>query len=104
MTKKLSIDLKLCCPRKNCPYRNDSKNRIIKDGCYTTKNDPERRQMLYCCGGKHRYSGGVSTLWIYDLTILRNPIYDKVLLTSRKITSTELKHFLLVLMWIHVSG
>jgi ATP-dependent Lon protease len=39
------------------------------------------------------FYGGVSTLWIYDLTILRNPIYDKVLLTSRKITSTELKHF-----------
>ena len=64
MTKKLSVDLKLCCPRKNCPYRNDSKNRITKDGFYTTKNDHERRQMLYCCGGKHRYSEtSYSGLW-----------------------------------------
>ena len=39
-----------------CPYRNDSKNKITKGGFYTTKNDSERRQMLYCCGGKHRYS------------------------------------------------
>lgn len=64
MTKKLSVDLKLFCPREDCPYRNDSKNKITKDGFYTTKNDSERRQMLYCCGGKHRYSEtSYSGLW-----------------------------------------
>jgi hypothetical protein len=27
--------------------------------------------------------GGISTLWIYDLTILSKPFYDKVLLAYR---------------------
>lgn len=64
MTQELSVDLGLFCPRENCPYRNDPKNKITKDGFYTTISDSERRQMLYCCGGKHRYSEtNYSGLW-----------------------------------------
>ena len=40
MTKKLSVDLKLFCPQEDCTYRNDSKNKITKDGFYTTKMTP----------------------------------------------------------------
>ena len=64
MPKELNQNLKLFCPRKDCPYRNDQNNKITKDGFYTTKGDKEKRQMFRCCAGEHRYSEThYSDLW-----------------------------------------
>ena len=46
----------LFCPRTSCNCYQSTENKITKDGTYTTKSDPEPRQMLYCHGGKHRFS------------------------------------------------
>lgn len=48
--------LTLFCSRKSCKYYQSTENTITKDGVYTTKSDSEPRQMLYCNGGKHRFS------------------------------------------------
>lgn len=56
MSQELSADLKLFCPRKDCPYWHSLENEIIKDGVYVTKKDLQPRQMFKCCRGKHRFS------------------------------------------------
>ncbi len=53
---KLNTELKLFCPRPNCPCYQSLDNIIAKDGVYTTKNDEIARQMFYCTKGKHRFS------------------------------------------------
>jgi IS1 family transposase/DNA-binding CsgD family transcriptional regulator len=53
---KLNTELKLFCPRPNCPCYQSLDNNITKDGVYTTKNDEIARQMFYCTKGKHRFS------------------------------------------------
>ncbi len=55
MSQELSADLKLFCPRKDCPYWHDLENKIIKDGVYVTKKDLQPRQMFKCCHGEHRF-------------------------------------------------
>jgi IS1 family transposase len=53
---KLNIEVKLFCPRRNCPCYQSLDNHITKDGVYTTVNDKIVRQMFYCANGKHRFS------------------------------------------------
>lgn len=53
---KLNTELKLFCPRRNCPYYRSLNNIITKDGTYKTKHDGVARQMFYCSKGKHRFS------------------------------------------------
>jgi IS1 family transposase len=55
-TSEVNTELKLFCPRRNCPFHQLLDNKITKDGIYRTKNDPIPRQMLYCWGGEHRFS------------------------------------------------
>ena len=52
----VNTTLALFCPRRSCNCYQSTENKITKDGTYTTKSDPEPRQMLYCHGGKHRFS------------------------------------------------
>ena len=47
MSQKSSVDLGLFCPRKNCPYHNDSHNKIIKDGFLHSNSHYEKPLMLY---------------------------------------------------------
>ena len=56
MNQQVNTELPLFCPRKDCKFFEDSSNQITKDGVYTTKTDPDSRQMLYCQGGHHRFS------------------------------------------------
>ena len=56
MPTKLNTELKLFCPRRNCPCYQSLDNKITKDGVYQTKNDNIVRQMFYCTNGKHRFS------------------------------------------------
>ncbi len=44
------------CPCRDCPYYLEPENWIIKDGTYPVKKGAQRRQRLYCYGGKHRFS------------------------------------------------
>ena len=52
----VNIDLPLFCPRKDCVCYQSYKNKITKDGVYTTSSDSVPRQMFYCHGGEHRFS------------------------------------------------
>ena len=51
-----NFECKLFCPKQNCSYYLSLENEIIKDGTYSTKNDTERRQILLCKLGGHRFS------------------------------------------------
>src|SRR5664279_1877810 len=51
-----ATQLKLFCPRRDCPCYQSLDNNITKDGIYTTKNDGAVRQMFNCGKGKHRFS------------------------------------------------
>ena len=51
-----ATQLKLFCPRRDCPCYQSLGNDITKDGVYTTKNDGVVRQMFKCGKGKHRFS------------------------------------------------
>jgi len=56
MQNSANTALALFCPGKSCKCYQSTENKIAKDGVYTTKSDSEPRQMLYCHGGKHRFS------------------------------------------------
>lgn len=56
MVNKINTTLPLFCPRHDCEFYGLHDNKITKDGTYTTKNDNVKRQMFYCCRGKHRFS------------------------------------------------
>ena len=52
------------CPCRDCPYYLETENCITKDGTYPVLKGAERRQRLYCHGGKHRFSEtAYSSLW-----------------------------------------
>ena len=53
---QVNTELSLFCPRKSCHCYLSAENKITKDGIYTTKSDPEPRQMFYCQKGEHRFS------------------------------------------------
>ncbi len=53
---QVNTELSLFCPRKSCPGYQSADNKITRDGVYTTKSDPEPRQMFYCHKGEHRFS------------------------------------------------
>lgn len=60
----LNTELPMFCPRENCEHFKSADNKIIKYGTYTTKGDPEPRQMFYCEGGDHKFSEtAYSDLW-----------------------------------------
>lgn len=52
----VNTEMPLFCPRKSCPHYQSTSNKISKDGTFTVKSDPVRRQMFYCHGGEHRFS------------------------------------------------
>ena len=56
MENQVNTKLKLFCPRKNCQFYQSKDNKITRDGFYSTASDLQSRQMLYCHGGKHRFS------------------------------------------------
>ena len=56
MQSPINAPSALFCPRSSCKYYQSLENKISKDGTYTTKSDPEPRQMFRCHGGNHRYS------------------------------------------------
>jgi len=56
MDKALNTQIPIFCPCPECEQYQNQDNKITKDGVYRTKSDPIPRQMLYCHGGKHRFS------------------------------------------------
>lgn len=56
MCNEVNTDLQLFCPVPKCSHYQKTDNKITKDGVYTTKSDPEPRQMFLCHGGDHRFS------------------------------------------------
>jgi hypothetical protein len=52
----MKTEIKLFCPRTSCLHYQQTDNKIVKSGTYTTQNDPVPRQLFYCSGGDHNFS------------------------------------------------